>query len=369
MPEDKMKDIETNTDLVERENYNLDESRVEAISGELQIENRQHLYEYGSKLQDELSKVSNQVLDESRNFDTQNMQKTLDSLLEKFDDANPEVLTQENDSKLKQWWMKLTDSFKKQLGLLETASAEIDKMAEQLRENKEDLLNDAKRLELMNETSKHLYDELAYYIAGATYKLEELETKTLPALQQNVQDNDPKAAQDIQDVTEFKEAVEQRRYDLELTQSVILQSRMELRAMTGINYHLANQLNSSIMNLVPQWRMNFAKAISMAKARSGYIAMEKVREGTNKMMQQNAENLSRNIVETAKQGNQPMVDIDKLKEGRNQIMRAIEDSQRITAESKAKQEKDREAFKQFKDETMAMLESANRQLGDDSDVK
>lgn len=359
-------DIKTNdeikNELVESDYYQLDQTKVEDISHELTFENRRKLYQFGSDLQNQVSDIANQILDESREYDISKMQKKLDELLEKFDEADPDELLPEEKNKFSQWLGKITNSFQKQLGLLETTSVKIDSIAESLKGNQQDLLLDADRLQQMNDLQKQLDEDVEYYIAATDYKLNELKTETLPQLKENAQQDDPRAAQDIQDVNEFIEAIEQRKYDLQLTQSMNLQSRVQLRVIAGINQSLAEKINSMIVTSIPAWRVNFATALNIVKQRSAASTIEKVKKGTDVMLQKNAENVSKSIEYSAKQMNEPDIDIKTLREGRDKIMKSIERYQAITEEGKQRKEKDREEFRRFKEETEQMLGNTEKHL-------
>lgn len=359
-------DIKTNdeikNELVESDYYQLDQTKVEDISHELTFENRRKLYQFGSDLQNQVSDIANQILDESREYDISKMQKKLDELLEKFDEADPDELLPEEKNKFSQWLGKITNSFQKQLGLLETTSVKIDSIAESLKGNQQDLLLDADRLQQMNDLQKQLDEDVEYYIAATDYKLNELKTEKLPQLKENAQQDDPRAAQDIQDVNEFIEAIEQRKYDLQLTQSMNLQSRVQLRVIAGINQSLAEKINSMIVTSIPAWRVNFATALNIVKQRSAASTIEKVKKGTDVMLQKNAENVSKSIEYSAKQMNEPDIDIKTLREGRDKIMKSIERYQAITEEGKQRKEKDREEFRRFKEETEQMLGNTEKHL-------
>lgn len=359
-------DVKTNdeikNDLVQSDYYQLDQSKVKDISHELNIEDRRKLYQFGSNLQNQVSDIANQILDESREYDISKMQKKLDELLEKFDEADPDELLPEEKNKFSQWLGKITNSFQKQLGLLETTSVKIDSIAESLKGNQQDLLLDADRLQQMNDLQKQLDEDVEYYIAATDYKLNELKTEKLPQLKENAQQDDPRAAQDIQDVNEFIEAIEQRKYDLQLTQSMNLQSRVQLRVIAGINQSLAEKINSMIVTSIPAWRVNFATALNIVKQRSAASTIEKVKKGTDVMLQKNAENVSKSIEYSAKQMNEPDIDIKTLREGRDKIMESIERYQAITEEGKQRKEKDREEFRRFKEETEQMLGNTKKHL-------
>lgn len=359
-------DVKTNdeikNDLVQSDYYQLDQSKVKDISHELNIEDRRKLYQFGSNLQNQVSDIANQILDESREYDISKMQKKLDELLEKFDEADPDELLPEEKNKFSQWLGKITNSFQKQLGLLETTSVKIDSIAESLKGNQQDLLLDADRLQQMNDLQKQLDEDVEYYIAATDYKLNELKTEKLPQLKENAQQDDPRAAQDIQDVNEFIEAIEQRKYDLQLTQSMNLQSRVQLRVIAGINQSLAEKINSMIVTSIPAWRVNFATALNIVKQRSAASTIEKVKKGTDVMLQKNAENVSKSIEYSAKQMNEPDIDIKTLREGRDKIMKSIERYQAITEEGKQRKEKDREEFRRFKEETEQMLGNTEKHL-------
>lgn len=371
MPEiEEIKKDEIKNDMIEKQKAHIkemDQSKVKDIAQQLEMKDRNSLHHYGSDLQNDLTSIANKTLDEAQSKDIKDIQTTLDDLLIKFDDADPDRLLPEEKGMFGRWLDKVTKSFEKKLGLLETTSVQIDKIAEQLKMNRDDLINDANNLDDMYKEASNLIDELQYYIQAGHYKVEQLENEELPRLQSEVQNDNKNAVQDIQNMNEFIEAIKQRTYNLELTQSVVLQSTVQLRAMSGLNHNLAQKIDSSIVTSIPLWRLNFATALASVKQRSANIVQEKVTEGTNIMLNKNAENISQNIVNGAEVINKPDIDIQRLRQGRDTIIKSIQKAQTITENSAKKREEDRLEFARFKQETLDIidhLENQNQSLND-----
>ena len=348
-------------ELVKSETVQLDDTKVKEISTQLKLNDRLSIHEFGSNVQNKMEEISNEILESSKEQDVTEVQTTINSILKKFNDIDPKVLLEQDEpeNKLVKWFRKKLNKYQEKLGLIESNMTAIDKLGEQLRLQKSELLSNATTLDEMSKEAIVLDEALSYYIEAANYKINELKTNDLKALEARVQDNDLKAAQDIQDLKDTIAAIENRKYDLELTRSVILKSRVELRMMSGLNYNLADKIYSISKTNIPLWRSNFAEAITLVRTASANRTIQKVQEGTNQMILQNAENTSKNIIEGTKAMNTSIVDVDTLIKSQNIIMDGLDESNKLVQEYETKKSKNRERLEQFRSNTIERLNNTN----------
>lgn len=344
------------------EKYNLDKDKVIEISNELSVSDRGSLHLYGSDLKNEITAISNDLLDNTNTEQITEVQSVLDSLLEKFDDVDPNKLLPEEKGRIRTFISKMRNTLEKNLGIMETTSAEIDNITKLLEQHKNELIKTANDSDKIYKLSNELTRNLEYYIAAAKYKIEQLNNEELPRLEEEVQKDNKYAVQDIQDIKEYIDALDQKIYDLKMTQAVNTQTGAQYRVTAGLNHSLAQKIESSIVTTVPLWRESLAIATRSLTTRSANVTLEKMQEATNIMIEKNAQNTADNIRNTAKVLNSSDIDIDKLSKGRDQIIKSIKDAQRITNEGKRNKEKNLEKFEKFKHDTLSMIDELEQPL-------
>ena len=301
-------------------------------------------------------------MDNTKTDQITEVQSVLDSLLEKFDEVDPNKLLPEEQGRIRAFISKMRNTIEKNLGIMETTSAEIDNITKLLEQHKNELIRTANDSDKIYRLSTELTKNLEYYIAAAKYKIEELNNEEIPRLEEEVQKDNKYAVQDIQDTKEYIDALDQKIYDLKMTQAVNAQTGMQYRVTAGLNHNLAQKIESSIVTTVPLWRESLAIATRSLTTKSANVTLEKMQEATNIMIEKNAQNTADNIRNSAKVLNSSDIDIDKLSKGRDQIIKSIKDAQRITNEGKRNKQKNLEKFEKFKHDTLSMIDELEQPL-------
>lgn len=342
-------------EIMEQSTNQLEPAKVSQHANEIQLHDNESVLIYGSDVQNELSKLADTVLDRSQDRDVSKIQRSLDHLLGKLDEADPDVLITEEKGKFGQFLDRITKSFEKQLEKMRSTSGEVDKIKIELNETKDDLQEDAIHIHKMLEASKEAYQELDYYIAGAGEKINEIESTDIPKINALVQQDDPTAAQQLNDVHEFIESVNKRKYSLQVTQQTLQQSIVQLGMMERLNYNLASQIQDSIVTSIPLWRTQLATAITLMKQRSAIAAKQKVQAANNEMFKRNADNVAGNLVNAAKESSKDTVDLETLKYSRNKLIDGIKKAQNIAEDAKQSRKDNQAQLEKYKEETQKML--------------
>lgn len=328
-------DLETKqSEVVTNDYYDLDQKRVEQLSYELDVSNRQSLYEFGSNLQNQGTSMAATILEKAEKEPISKAQYTVDKLLKRFNDLDPDKLIPKDQNRFVIWFKeKILKTFKNQLKTFESTNNDVIKLRAQLLDDSDRLVHEANNLSELNDEAKEVDKELAYHIKAIDYKVNELETKNLPELKQRAQEDDMRVAQDIQDVKDYIDALNNRKYELIRSQTVMISTRDKTRVMQGLNYTIAEQLRSAANTDVVNWQYQFSQALMLVHQASAADLVVKMEESSTEMEKRNTEMLIENIKTTSKavdNETRAIESIELLKENRRKIMAALEQTQNNT---------------------------------------
>lgn len=329
-------DLETKqSEVVTNDYYDLDQKRVEQLSYQLDVSNRQSLYEFGSNLQNQGTSMAATILEKAEKEPISNAQKTVDKLLKRFKELDPDELIQKDQNKFVLWFKEnILKTIEKKLRSFESTNNDVIKLRAQLLDDSDRLVREANNLSELNEEAKEVDKELAYFIKAIDYKTNELETKELPQLKERAQNDDMRVAQDIQDIKDYMEALNNRKYDLIRSQTIMVSTRDKTRVMQGLNYTIAEQLRSAASTDVVNWQYQFSQALMLAHQTSAANLRKKMSEASTEMEKRNTDALVKNIKTTANMvdsESRAIESIELLKENRRKIMTALEQTKKDTS--------------------------------------
>ena len=328
-------ELETkNKDIVMNDYYDLDPERVKQLSYELDVSDRQSLYEFGSNLQNQGTSMAATILEKAEKEPISNAQKTVDKLLKRFKELDPDELIQKDQNKFVLWFKEnILKTIEKKLRSFESTNNDVIKLRAQLLDDSDRLVREANNLSELNDEAKEVDKELAYFIKAIDYKTNELATKELPQLKERAQNDDMRVAQDIQDIKDYMEALNNRKYDLIRSQTIMVSTRDKTRVMQGLNYTIAEQLRSAASTDVVNWQYQFSQALMLAHQTSAANLRKKMSEASTEMEKRNTDALVKNIKTTANMvdsESRAIESIELLKENRRKIMAALEQTQNNT---------------------------------------
>ena len=138
--------------------------------------------------------------------------------------------------------------------------------------------------------------------------------------------------QDVNDMMQFADRLEKRMYDLKLSRQITTQSAPQIRLIQNTNQALVEKIQSSIMTAIPLWKNQIAIALTLIRQRSAVEAQKQVSKTTNDLLLKNAEMLKTNTIETARENERGIVDIETLKKTQENLVSTLEETLRIQAD-------------------------------------
>ncbi|MBM7660147.1 uncharacterized protein YaaN involved in tellurite resistance [Bacillus mesophilus] len=316
-----------------------EENKQKAIQIAQQIDpkNHQSIALYGSQAQTKLVNFSHHMLDHVQKKDTGEIGVIIGDLMKKLEKVKPDDLKPAKKNMLSRVFGKVSNSVQEVLSQYQKTGAQIDRISVKLDHSKNDLLQDITVLEKLYDENKDYFHALNVYIAAGELKIEELETKTIPELKKKAEETqDQMAYQEVNDLIQFAERLQKRTHDLVLSRQITIQSAPQIRLIQSANQALVEKIQASITTAIPLWKNQVAIALTLLRQKDAVEAQKLVSKTTNDLLLKNAEMLKVNTVETAKENERGLVDVETLKKVQDHLLSTLEETLRIQAEGRAK---------------------------------
>ncbi|WP_256815850.1 toxic anion resistance protein [Cytobacillus sp. Bac17] len=316
-----------------------EENREKAYQLAKQIDpaNHQAMISYGTPAQSKLLTFSHTMLEHVQKKDVGEVGTIINDLMKKFNDVNPDELKPEKSTFFARMFGKISGSVQEVLSKYQKTGAQIDRISVKLERSKNALLSDIVMLDKLYENNKEYFHALNVYIAAGELKLEELHEKTIPELKKKAEEsNDQMKFQEVNDMMQFADRLDKRLYDLKLSREITIQSAPQIRLIQNTNQALVEKIQSSIMTAIPLWKNQVAIALTLLRQRHAVEAQKKVSKTTNDLLLKNAEMLKMNTIETARENERGLVDIETLKKTQENLISTLEETLRIQEEGRHK---------------------------------
>lgn len=323
-----------------------EEDKEKAIQLAKQIDpnDQQSIIAFGTEAQKKLHDFSHSMLKHVENKDVGEIGSVLKDLMKKLEEVNPEELAPEKQGFFARIFGKLSRSVNEILTKYQKTGAQIDRISVKLERSKDALVHDNRLLQELFVKNKDFYDALNVYIAAGEVKLAELETEIIPQLKQKAeQTQNQMVFQEVNDMIQFSQRLEKRVHDLKLSRQITLQTAPQIRLIQNTNQALVEKIQSSILTAIPLWKNQIAIALTLMRQRKAVEAQKQVTQTTNELLLKNAEMLKTNTIETAKENERGLIDVETLKQTQENLVTTIEETLRIQTEGRQKrQEAERE---------------------------
>jgi uncharacterized protein YaaN involved in tellurite resistance len=312
-----------------------DQQQVTALVKELDLRDSNSIIFFGSKAQEQLTTISDQMLEGVRNKDTGPAGAALNDMvavLRGFD------LDELDPNKKPGFFARLLGKAKPLVKIVqqyETVRNQIDDISDTLERHKTQLLTDITMLDRLYDANLDYFHTLELYIQAGEGKLRQVDAEELPVLEREVTTSeDMVKAQQLRDLRASRDDLERRVYDLKLTRQVTMQSLPSIRLVQENDKGLITKINSTLVNTVPLWRQQLAQAITIYRSGQAAETVKAATDLTNQLLEANAENLRQANAQTRVQIERGVFDIETVKKANQTLIATIEDSLRIADEGR-----------------------------------
>ncbi|NHA42763.1 toxic anion resistance protein [Staphylococcus schleiferi] len=330
--------LETSSEL-DKHLSEQDRQKIHSLSAQIEPLNHESLLKFGANAQTQLSTFSHQMLNEIQSKDVGPIGDTLEQLMKKLKEVDPESLSQKDDSFLKKIFKRSKNSMQQLFSRMQSVSAQVDRISIELDKNKSLLVKDIQMLDGLYQQNKDYFDILNLYIQAGEQKKKEIEQALLPQLREEAKSaSDQMKVQEVADMEQFLDRLDKRIYDLKLSRQISLQSAPQIRMIQNVSRALAEKIQSSILTSIPLWKNQMAIALTLQRQHKAAIAQKQVTETTNEMLLRNSEMLRQNANIAAQENERGIVDIETLKTTQDNIIQTIEETLQIQEEGRQKRQ-------------------------------
>ena len=319
---------------------------VDEFAGKIDIENTAQILQYGAGTQKKMADFSDAALENVR---TQDLGAAGDLIADMVGEL------QNFDTEEQKGFFKF---FKKQANKIETmknrfnkAEVNVEKISDALEQHQVRLMKDTALMDKMYQQNLAYFKELSMYILAGKKKLQDIRSGKLQELEQKARETGlQEDVQAVNDLNSKCNRFEKKIHDLELTRTISLQTAPQIRLVQNNNTMMVEKIQTTLMNTIPLWKSQMVLALGIAHSTEAAAAQRKVTDVTNELLSKNAEALHMASVETAKESERGIVDIETLKKTNAELIQTLDDVMKIQSEGRMKRKQAEEEIRRMEEE-------------------
>ncbi|MCR4624914.1 MAG: toxic anion resistance protein [Lachnospiraceae bacterium] len=289
---------------------------------------------YGAAAQQHIASFSESALNSVKTKDLGQIGETLSSLVVQL-----KTLDEPEKKGIAGWFQKKKRDVATMKANYTKAEANVDKIVEMLEQHQVTLMKDIALFDQMYDLNLKYYKELTMYIIAGKKRLAEVRAGELQELRKKAEaSGSQEDAQAYNDYNNLCERFEKKLHDLELTRMISIQMGPQTRMLQNNDTLMVEKIQSSIVNTIPLWKSQMVLALGIEHGRQATAAQSAVTNMTNELLKKNAETLKMATIETAKEAERSVVDIETLKTTNENLISTLDEVMKIQSEGKAKRQ-------------------------------
>ena len=311
-----------------------EQQMVDAFAAKIDVENTAQILQYGAGTQKKMADFSDAALANVRTQDLGEVGDLITSVvgeLQGFDS--------EEEKGFLGFFRKQANKLENMKNKYAKAEVNVEKIGTALQQHQVRLLKDSALLDKMYAQNLAYFKELTMYILAGKKKLQEVRDGKLNELEATAQRTglaeDAQAARDLSDKCN---RFEKKIHDLELTRMISIQTAPQIRMIQNNDNVMVEKIQTTLMNTIPLWKNQMVLALGIAHSTEAAEAQRQVNDVTNALLKQNAEKLHMASVETAKESERGIVDIETLKKTNADLIQTLDDVMKIQADGRVKRQ-------------------------------
>ncbi len=311
------------------------QAHIASKLAEIDINDSKSIIYFGSKAQEQLTLISDKMLDGVKNKDIGSAGNDLNSMVTTLRGFDVDAL---DPNKKLGFFAKLLGKAKPIAQFLqkyEEVRKQIDSITNKLDGHKTTLLTDITMLDKLYEANLEYFHNLDHYISAGDEKLKQLDEQVIPEKAAAAKASEAIIeAQELRDLRAARDDLERRVHDLRLTRQVAMQSLPGIRLIQDNDKGLVNKINSTIVNTIPLWRQQLATAIAIYRSSDAASTLQSATDLTNQLLEANAENLKQSNALTRQQLERGVFDLESVKKANTLLIDTINESLQIADQGK-----------------------------------
>lgn len=307
--------------------------QVEEIKEKINLMDSGYALQFGSTAQKDMAAFSDSLLSQVRTKDSGQVGELLTDLSGKIN----EFSDKQNDSFVKKIPLlgSLVSKGENMLSSYEKLSSKVEKIQSELEKAKNTMMKDIVLFDNLYQKNLDYFKELQLYIQAGEEKLEEMRSQVLPKLRRDAAASaDPMAAQVVSDFESNVDRFEKKIHDLKISKTIAIQTAPQLRLIQNNDKILVERVQGAIYNAIPLWKNQIVIALGLSRQNHVLQMQKAISDTTNELLKKNAELLKLNTIETAKENNRSVVDIETVKKVNEDLVSTLTETLRIQQEGR-----------------------------------
>lgn len=307
--------------------------QVEEIKEKINLMDSGYALQFGSTAQKDMAAFSDSLLSQVRTKDSGQVGELLTDLSGKINDFSES----QNDSFVKKIPLigSLVNKGENMLSSYEKLSTKVAKIQSELEKAKTNMMKDIVLFDNLYQKNLAYFKELQLYIQAGEEKLTEMRNQVLPKLRMDAANStDPMAAQVVSDFESNVDRFEKKIHDLKISKTIAIQTAPQLRLIQNNDKILVERVQGAIYNAIPLWKNQIVIALGLSRQQNVLKMQQAVSDTTNELLRKNAEMLKLNTIETAKENNRSIVDMETVKKVNEDLVTTLTETLKIQQEGR-----------------------------------
>ena len=307
---------------------------VNDFASKIDISDSNMVMTYGAAAQQHIASFSESALSSVKTKDLGQIGDTLSSLVVEL-----KTLDEPEKKGIAGWFQKKKHDVEAMKANYTKAEKNVDKIVEMLEQHQVTLMKDIALFDQMYDLNLKYYKELTMYIIAGKKRLTEVRATKLQELRKKAEETGAQEdAQAYNDFANLCERFEKKLHDLELTRMISIQMGPQTRMLQNNDTLMIEKIQSSIVNTIPLWKSQMVLALGIEHGRQATAAQSAVTNMTNELLKKNAETLKIATIETAKEAERSVVDIETLKATNENLISTLDEVMKIQSDGKQKRQ-------------------------------
>lgn len=311
-----------------------EQKMVNDFAAKIDIENTNQILQYGAGTQKKMADFSDTALENVKTQDLGEIGELISNVVGELKDFDVQ-----EEGKFFGFFRKQTSKIENLKNKYDKAQVNVEKITDSLQQHQVRLMKDSAMLDKMYEQNLNYFKELTMYILAGKKKLEETRNGKLAEMKNKAALSGlPEDAQAARDLDEKCSRFEKKLHDLELTRTIAMQTAPQIRLIQNNDTVMVEKIQTTIVNTIPLWKSQMVLALGIAHSAEVAQAQRQVTDITNELLRKNAETLHMATVETAKESERGIVDLETLQKTNADLIQTLDDVMRIQMEGRQKRQ-------------------------------
>lgn len=307
---------------------------VEEFSQKIDVTDSNLVLQYGAAAQKNIAAFSESALNNVKTKDLGEVGEALSSLVVELKHFGDD---EEKKSGIFGFFQKKRNELEAMKASYSKAEANVDKIVKVLENHQVVLMKDIAMFDQMYDLNTKYYKELTMYIIAGKKRLEYLRANDLEQLRKKAQETGAQEdAQAYNDFANLCTRFEKKLHDLELTRMISIQMGPQTRLLQNNDTQMLEKIQSSLVNTIPLWKSQMVLALGLEHGRQATAAQTAVTNMTNDLLKKNADMLKMGTIETAREAERSVVDIQTLQHTNEQLISTLDEVMKIQTEGAQK---------------------------------